>query len=167
MLIYTLSRNANATSERCAERVKAIIDSYAEETIESAGKAKWFVVKHSWRWDDFILMALKYGMLIQIKKGGGKNNPSIFMKTHNYPTFKVEERPKTKKEYQPRKPKLGDGSVLKPNFNHAISKPDDSKLEIYRTQRPKTSKLPIIGKLEDIGAYDVQSKLERLRMMQR
>lgn len=63
--------------------------------------------------------------------------------------------------------KQGNGSVLAPKFNHGISKPEDTKPEIYRTERVRTSKLPIIGKLEDIGAYDQEAKLERLRMMKR
>lgn len=62
--------------------------------------------------------------------------------------------------------KQGNGSVLAPKFNHAISKPED-KPEIYRTERVRSSKLPIIGKLEDIGAFDAEYQLERLRNKQR
>ena len=63
--------------------------------------------------------------------------------------------------------KQGNGSVLAPKFNHAISKPEDSKPEIYRTERVRTSKLPIIGRLEDARAFDTEYQLERLRSKQR
>lgn len=63
--------------------------------------------------------------------------------------------------------KQGNGSVLAPKFNHAISKPDNSRPEIYRTERVRTSKLPIIGRNEENRAYDTEYQLERLRSKQR
>jgi hypothetical protein len=61
----------------------------------------------------------------------------------------------------------GDGSVLKPKFNHGISKSDTSRLEIHRCEALRQSRLPTINRLEDIGAFDVESKLERLQGMKR
>lgn len=61
----------------------------------------------------------------------------------------------------------GDGSVLKPMFNHHISKPDTSKPEIYRVEPLRGSRMPIINDLEDARAFDTEYQLERLRSKQR
>ena len=61
----------------------------------------------------------------------------------------------------------GDGTVLKPKFNHHISKPDTNKLQIYRTEKYSKSKLGTIARLEDAKAFDTEYQLERLRSKQR
>lgn len=167
MLIMTPTRSAKTSAEKCANRVQAVLDTFPDDEFLSQGKSKAFQDKHGWRFTDFILMALKYGMAIQTHNGS--NNPkdlSAYVKTHNYPTFKVEDKPASteKKVYKPRKPKQGDGSVLAPRFNHGISKPED-KPEIYRTERVRSSKLPIIGRNEDERAYDTNYQLERLEQI--
>lgn len=62
--------------------------------------------------------------------------------------------------------KQGNGSVLSPRFNHAISPPKEH-VEAFRPERVRTSKLPIIGRNEDCRAYDTEYQLERLRSFKR
>lgn len=165
MLLIVPSASNKIAGEKCAVRVQAVLDNYPQDEIISEGKSKSFIDKHDWRFHDFILMALKYGMVIQTHKGN--KNPkdlSTYVKTHNYPSFKVEEKPAAapKKVYAKRKPVLGNGSVLKPMFNHPICK-TPIKPEVFRPERLRNSKLPIIGRLEDARAFDTQYQLERLR----
>ena len=148
MIIYRPAHTIETTKEAIA-RVQRVLDSIQGDELNSKIHAKNVKAEYA-NFSLFVRAALEFGMLLQVQKRGQRTNISLFYKT-KIPCEIVE----IKRKNPPRK-KQGDGSVLKPMFNHAIAKPETT------TRRFEKSRLDIMGKLEDIGAYNVKDKMQRL-----
>ena len=149
MIIYRPAHTIATTKEAIA-RVQRVLDSIQGDELNSKTHAQNVKAEYA-NFSLFVRAALEFGMLLQVQKRGHGTNISIFYKT-KIPCEIVE----IKRKNPPRKKKQGDGSVLKPMFNHAIAKPETT------TRRFEKSRLDIMGKLEDIGAYNVEYKMQRL-----
>lgn len=160
MLILERPKHLFKKTEDTIAKIAAILSEIEGKEVNSiAHKDKVKSVYKNWR--EFIEKAVEFNMLLPLDRIES-TNALQYWKTGKVPTVKLVADKRTKV-----KPKQGNGSVLAPRFNHGISKPEDSKPEIYRTERARTSKLPIIGRLEDARAFDTEYQLERLRSKQR
>lgn len=164
-MIIERTKHLVPKTEAAIEKVKAILDSI-DDSYVTCSKHNKAVKLHYKNWQDFAEKAVSFGMLLPLDREW-PTAPIQYYKTGLMPKIKVvddvRDKPKLREKV---KPKLGDGSVLKPNFNHQISVTPE-KPEIYRPERVRASKLPVIARLEDMGAFDVEAKPERLRSMQR
>ena len=102
-------------------------------------------------WRDFVLKAIEFKMIIPIERV--KSSVAMnYLKTGMKPTVVLVADPRAKTS----KPKQGDGSCLKPKFNISIYPTDNNKRkEINRLAPLGKSKLPIIGRAEDAGLYEI------------
>ena len=153
MIIYRPAHTIATTKEAIA-RVQRVLDSIDGDELNSKIHAQNVKAEYA-NFSLFVRAALEFAILLQVQKPGQGTNISIFYKT-KIPCEIVE----IKRKNPPRKKKQGDGSVLKPMFNHAIAKPET-------TRRFEKSRLDIMGKLEDIGAYNVKDKMQRLSELRR
>ena len=153
MIIYRSNQQMH-NSVDAAERVKRVLDLIEGNEVKITDHLNAALTEYT-RFQRFIENAVSLGMLLVVEKKTGCRG-GLYYKTNIYPTFVEIATPK-------RKSKQGDGTVLKPKFNHAIAPKKEPSAEIYRKESFGKSKLGIIGKLEDSGAYNVEEKLERLR----
>ena len=158
MLVLERPKRLFKKTEDTIEKIKLILDSIDGQEVNLINhKAKIKGVYKNWR--EFIEKAVVFNMLLPLDRIES-TNALQYWKTGKVPTVKLVADKRTKV-----KPRQGDGSVLAPRFNHGISKPEDSKPEIYRTEQARASKLPVIGRNEDERAYDTNYQLERLEQI--
>ena len=167
-MILERKKHLVAKTEQAIEKVSAIIG--AIQGSEVCCKEHKGHIRGLYReWQDFVEAAVSFGMLLPLERER-PTAPIKYWKTGMMPTIKIVEDVRTKPTAKAdKKPVQGDGSCLKPRFNHAISAPiDNNKVkEINRLAPLGKSRLGLIGKIEDMGGYDQEAKLERLRMMRR
>jgi hypothetical protein len=160
MIIYRSNQQMH-NSVDAAERVKRVLDLIEGNEVKITEHLSAALTEYT-RFQRFIENAVGLGMLLVVEKKSGCRG-GLYYKTNIYPTF--VEIPPTKRK--PNKPKQGDGSVLKPKFNISIYPTDNNKRkEINRLAPLGKSKLPIIGRAEDAGLYDVPADTsDRIRYL--
>lgn len=104
----------------------------------------------------FLRTGILYGMLREVEAPTKRiTTTGVWLKTRVPPQIEVtgtSTRPK------------GDGSNLKPRFNHAIA-PPIQRHTMSRVERSGPSRLSLIGRIEDAGGYDAEYQLAKLRIM--
>ena len=174
MIVFATSEAAKAALEKQAKQVQGIIDTFeGEEVALKHGVAKFFS-STGIQWQSFVRMAQEFGMLLSAGNRKKLSGLSIFMKTNSFPTFQIKQKPvkaiasieapklPAKRKATGGTKKQGDGSAMKPRFNHAITKSVEPS-HLAPRDRSGKGKLSLMGQIEDLAGYDVQSKLERLR----
>lgn len=172
-MIFNKPSHIITNALKSVAKIKAVLDIIEGNEVDSKRHTVAALTQYS-EFRTFSSLAVSYGMLICVNpRLGGFGEPTLFFKTNLDPVF-IDTT--SKKEVKPVKPKgrptqsektQGNGSVVKPKFNYPIAKKGEPNEEIYRKESYGKSKLSLMAKIDDIGGYDQESRLERLRDIRR